>query len=100
MSNQPKENLQGLVPGDHAERVRGTVAGMQRIIGAHYTLGQFLLDATREHCDRLEREHHDDQPWPPIPRGTLARGARVGRPDRRGIDDPSGLTSKPSEDAP
>lgn len=100
MSEQSKENLQGLVPGAHAERVRGTVAGMQRILGGQYTLSRFLLDATREHCDRLEREHHDNQPWPPIPRGTLARGARVGRPDRRGVDDPSGLSSKSPEDAP
>lgn len=78
-AEQPKENLQSQVPAAHAERVRGTVAGMQRILGGQYTLSRFLLDATREHCDRLEREHHDGQPWPPMTKGGLPRGNRIGR---------------------
>ncbi|GAA3621844.1 hypothetical protein GCM10022199_27860 [Marihabitans asiaticum] len=96
----PKENLQAQVPAQHAERVRGTVAGMQRVHGAAYTLTQFLLDATEEHCRRLEAEHHDGQPWPPMPKGDLPRGARIGqaRPAGRATSstgDSSRITPEP-----
>ena len=87
---KPKENLQAQVPAQHAERVRGTVAGMQRVHGAAYTLTQFLLDATEEHCRRLEAEHHDGQPWPPMPKGDLPRGARIGQARPAGNVTPSG----------
>lgn len=70
------DNLQARVPGEHAQRVRSTVAGMQRILGPHYTLRQFIVDATAEHCRRLEEEHHDGQPWPPVAAG-LPAGARL-----------------------
>ena len=71
-----RENLQAKVPAAHLQRVRATVAGMQRIAGPHYTLTQFILDATAAHCRHLEEQHHDGRPWP-APTGTLPVGARL-----------------------
>ena len=75
-----RENLQAQVPSDHAARVRGTVSGMQRLFGGRYTLTQFILDATQAHCRRLEEQYHDGEPWSPLTKGVLMRGARLGSP--------------------
>lgn len=87
-----RENLQAQVPADLAARVRGSVVGMQALFGAGYTLTQFLADAAEAHCEHLEQQHHGGVPWPPLRRGELPRGARLGQartgPEREGGEVP------------
>lgn len=66
------------------DRVRSTVAGMQRQGFPELTLAQFVEDALREHATTVEQEHHGGKPWPVDPHLTRGRPL-VGRGDSNGI---------------
>jgi hypothetical protein len=49
-----------------ADRVRNTVRGMRTRINPTYTQRQFVEEAFREWCRRLEEQYNGGRPWPHV----------------------------------
>ncbi len=67
------------IPHALQARVRAVVRGMQHLYGPDYTLSQFTTDAMTAHAARLERDHHQGEPFPTTPEqgSSLRAGRRV-----------------------
>lgn len=62
------------VPVELIERVRRTVAGLQRE-QPELTLSQFVTDALTDYTRQMEKEHNGGEPFGPVRR--LRRGPRI-----------------------
>lgn len=69
-----KSQFSTQIPSDLSERVRATVAGMQRL-QPEYTLSAFAAEALEKHARDLEDEWNDGRHWPLVRR--LRRGSRL-----------------------
>lgn len=58
------------------ERVRATVAGLQRLLGPTVTLSSFVTEALVEHIRRAERKHNNGDPFTTTD-DPLLRGRRL-----------------------
>lgn len=61
-----------------AERVRATVAGLQKAVDPSFTAGRFTEQAMVTWCERMEAEFNAGERWPAVDPDTgLRPGARL-----------------------
>ena len=70
-----RERFATQVAPDITARVRATVKGLQREGWDDMSLASFTEQALMELCARMERDHHDDEPWPAV--NSLPRGRKI-----------------------